>query len=118
MCGIAGIVGGRATAGAAIERMLDTLRHRGPDDGAVQLGRGAALGHRRLSIIDLEGGRQPIGNEDGTKWIVCNGEIYNYRGLMAELKAKGHRFATQSDTEVVLHLYARSHREINVVGSW
>ena len=105
MCGIAGIVGGRATARAAIERMLDTLRHRGPDDGAVQLGRGAALGHRRLSIIDLEGGRQPIGNEDGTKWIICNGEIYNYRGLMAELKAKGHRFATESDTEVVLHLY-------------
>ena len=63
------------------------------------------LGHRRLSIIDLEGGRQPIGNEDGTEWIVCNGEIYNYRELMAELEAKGHRFRTRSDTEVVLHLY-------------
>ena len=89
MCGIAGIVGGRATARAAIERMLDTLRHRGPDDGAVQLGRGAALGHRRLSIIDLDGGRQPIGNEDGTKWIVCNGEIYNYRGADGRAGGEG-----------------------------
>jgi hypothetical protein len=63
------------------------------------------LGHRRLSIIDLGGGRQPIGNEDGTRWIVCNGEIYNYRELMRELEEKGHRFRTRSDTEVILHLY-------------
>jgi asparagine synthase (glutamine-hydrolysing) len=105
MCGIAGIVGGRCAERAAMARMLDALRHRGPDDEAIHVGQGATLGHRRLSIIDLEGGRQPIGNEDGTKWIVCNGEIYNYRELMAELEAKGHRFATRSDTEVVLHLY-------------
>jgi asparagine synthase (glutamine-hydrolysing) len=105
MCGIAGIVGARAADQSAIERMLATLRHRGPDDGAVHYAEGAVLGHRRLSIIDLDGGRQPIGNEDGTKWIICNGEIYNYRELMVELKAKGHRFKTGSDTEVVLHLY-------------
>ncbi|MEK0085043.1 asparagine synthase (glutamine-hydrolyzing) [Benzoatithermus flavus] len=105
MCGIAGIVGGRQAERAVMARMLDALRHRGPDDEAIHVGRGATLGHRRLSIIDLEGGRQPIGNEDGTRWIVCNGEIYNYRPLMAELEAKGHRFSTRSDTEVVLHLY-------------
>jgi asparagine synthase (glutamine-hydrolysing) len=105
MCGIAGIVGGRASGRAAVGRMLDTLRHRGPDGEAVHAARGATLGHRRLSIIDLEGGRQPIGNEDGTKWIVCNGEIYNYRELAAGLRARGHRFTTESDTEVVLHLY-------------
>lgn len=105
MCGIAGIVGGRWAERAVIGRMLDALRHRGPDDEATHAGYGATLGHRRLSIIDLEGGRQPIPNEDGTRWVVCNGEIYNYRPLMAELEAKGHRFRTRSDTEVVLHLY-------------
>ena len=105
MCGIAGVVGGRWSDPAVIGRMLHALRHRGPDDGATHGGNGGVLGHRRLSIIDLEGGRQPIGNEDGTKWVVCNGEIYNYRELMAELEAKGHRFRTRSDTEVVLHLY-------------
>src|SRR5262245_35203573 len=105
MCGIAGIVGGWPDARSTVERMLSSLRHRGPDGAAVQHARGAVLGHQRLSIIDLEGGRQPIGNEDGTKWIVCNGEIYNYRELTEELLALGHRFATRSDTEVVLHLY-------------
>jgi asparagine synthase (glutamine-hydrolysing) len=105
MCGIAGIVGGRYADRGLTERMLQALRHRGPDDQGILTGRGATLGHRRLSIIDLESGRQPIGNEDGTKWIVCNGEVYNYRGLMRELEAKGHRFRTRSDTEVILHLY-------------
>ena len=105
MCGIAGIVGGRCADPEAIGRMLHALRHRGPDDTDVHAARGATLGQRRLSIIDLAGGRQPIGNEDGTRWIVCNGEIYNYRELMAELEAKGHRFSTRSDSEVILHLY-------------
>src|SRR3954447_15078431 len=105
MCGIAGIVGGRHTDPALVERMLGLIRHRGRDDQGIRAARGATLGHRRLSIIDLAGGRQPIGNEDGTKWIVCNGEIYNYRELTAELEAKGHRFRTRSDTEVILHLY-------------
>lgn len=105
MCGIAGIVGGRASVRAVVERMLDTMRHRGPDGAGLKQGHGATLGHRRLSIIDLEGGQQPIANEDGTAWVVCNGEIYNYRELTAELVARGHRFATASDTEVILHLY-------------
>jgi asparagine synthase (glutamine-hydrolysing) len=105
MCGIAGIVGGRHADPAATRGMLHALRHRGPDDEDLHLARGATLGHRRLSIIDLGGGRQPIGNEDGTRWIVCNGEIYNYRELMRELEEKGHRFRTRSDTEVILHLY-------------
>lgn len=105
MCGIAGIIGGRHADGAAMAGMLDALRHRGPDDQDVHVGRGATFGHRRLSIIDLEGGRQPILNEDGTRWIVCNGEIYNYQELMQELEAKGHRFRTRSDSETVLHLY-------------
>jgi asparagine synthase (glutamine-hydrolysing) len=105
MCGIAGIVGGRWADPSIMARALHALRHRGPDDGAQQAADGAVLGHRRLSIIDLEGGRQPIANEDESKWIVCNGEIYNYQPLMAELEAKGHRFRTRSDTEVILHLY-------------
>jgi asparagine synthase (glutamine-hydrolysing) len=105
MCGIAGIVGGRYAERGLIEQMLQALRHRGPDDQGVLIGRGATLGHRRLSIIDLESGRQPIGNEDCTKWIVCNGEIYNYQNLTRELEAKGHLFRTRSDTEVILHLY-------------
>ena len=105
MCGIAGIVGGRYAEPAALRSVLHALRHRGPDDEGVQVARGAALGQRRLSIIDLDGGHQPIANEDGSRWIVCNGEIYDYKGLMAELRAKGHRFRTESDSEVILHLY-------------
>ena len=103
MCGIAGIVGGWPDARATVERMLSSLRHRGPDGAAVHHVRGAVLGHQRLSIIDLEGGRQPIGNEDGTKWIVCNGEIYNYQELIPELTRLGHVFRTRSDTEVIVH---------------
>lgn len=89
---------------------MDTLRHRGPDDegiwysssaGALQ----AALGFRRLSIIDLEGGHQPLSNEDGSIWVIFNGEIYNYRELRPQLEAKGHRFRTHSDTETIVHLY-------------
>jgi asparagine synthase (glutamine-hydrolysing) len=105
MCGIAGIVGGRWADAEAASAQAHALRHRGPDGEGVRAANGAALVHRRLSIIDLEGGRQPIGNEDGTRWIVCNGEIYNYKALTAELEAKGHRFRTRSDTEVILHLY-------------
>ena len=105
MCGIAGLVGRRADASEALARALAALRHRGPDDHGAYLGDGAALGQRRLSIIDLAGGHQPIANEDRTRWIVCNGEIYNYRELREDLVRKGHRFATGSDTEVILHLY-------------
>ena len=105
MCGIAAIAGGRFADPTPMRRMLERLAHRGPDDGAVACMAGATLGHRRLSIIDLDGGRQPIANEDGTIQIVCNGEIYNYEELRRGLLARGHRFRTKSDTEVVLHLY-------------
>jgi len=104
MCGIAGCIGS-ARSSAEVRRMLDALRHRGPDDEWIWQGEAASLGHRRLSIIDLAGGRQPIANEDETLWVICNGEIYNYQNLRQELLRKGHRFRTSSDTEVILHLY-------------
>jgi asparagine synthase (glutamine-hydrolysing) len=85
--------------------MIAALRHRGPDDEGTYLSGSAGLGHRRLSIIDLTRGHQPISNEDGTLWIVFNGEIYNYRELQPDLLARGHRFVTESDTEIILHLY-------------
>lgn len=105
MCGIAGIIGSPEYGLDGMEGMLNALRHRGPDDEGSYSTRGAILGQRRLSIIDLAGGRQPIPNEDQTMWVVCNGEIYNYQELRTELQAKGHRFCTHSDSEVILHLY-------------
>jgi asparagine synthase (glutamine-hydrolysing) len=101
MCGIAGIVGG-APARPTLEAMLAALEHRGPDDRGVHLGDGVALGMTRLAIIDLVTGRQPMSSEDGATTIVYNGEIYNFRALRAEFQARGHRFRTQSDTEVIL----------------
>ncbi|MSR64383.1 MAG: asparagine synthase (glutamine-hydrolyzing) [Verrucomicrobiae bacterium] len=108
MCGIAGIV--NLAAGAPpderqLRQMLAMIRHRGPDEFGIYLDDAVGLGNARLSIIDLSGGQQPIANEDGTLWIVFNGEIFNYVELRPELEAKGHRFATHSDTEVLLHLY-------------
>jgi len=91
--------------GAVVEAMNETLVHRGPDSGGLFLDTITALAARRLAIIDLEGGDQPIANEDGTIHVVQNGEIYNYRELRRELEGKGHRFTTQSDTEVLVHLY-------------
>jgi asparagine synthase (glutamine-hydrolysing) len=85
--------------------MLDTIRHRGPDDEGTYFAPRIGLGHRRLSIIDLGTGHQPLSNEDGSVWIVFNGEIYNYQELQKELKSKGHIFKTKSDTEVIVHLY-------------
>ncbi len=105
MCGIAGIINPEGSAREDIRRMLDTLRHRGPDDEGVYHKNSAVLGQRRLSIIDLDGGHQPIANEDRSLWLVCNGEIYNYQVLRSMLQDKGHRFATRSDSEVILHLY-------------
>ena len=119
MCGITGAVWSEralAVDGDVLARMTDVLSHRGPDDagsytsafalnppyGAVP---GVALGHRRLSIIDVAGGHQPLSNEDGTVWIVFNGEIYNFRALRQRLEGAGHRFRTHSDTEVIVHLY-------------
>ena len=110
MCGIVGIARGAGTAPAALEdvqRMAGVMRHRGPDDEGfyVAPGEQAILGMRRLSIIDLAGGHQPIANEDETVWVVCNGEIYNFKALRAGLEARGHRFRTHSDVEVIVHLY-------------
>lgn len=106
MCGIAGFYLPEGNASAqTLRRMCDAIRHRGPDDEGYHLEGGCGLGMRRLSIIDLETGRQPIANEDGTIWVVFNGEIYNYRELRASLEAHGHRFRTQSDTETLAHLY-------------
>jgi len=85
--------------------MLDSIRHRGPDDEGVYLAGQVGLGHRRLSIIDLGSGHQPLSNENGTVWIVFNGEIYNYRELRTYLLEKGHVLKTESDTEVIVHLY-------------
>ena len=105
MCGIAGIVGQLEREGADIGRMLRALVHRGPDGEGVHAEDGAVLGHRRLSIIDLEGGRQPLRNVEGSIWLVCNGEIYNYVQLRQQLEAGGHRFVTHSDCEVIIGLY-------------
>jgi asparagine synthase (glutamine-hydrolysing) len=107
MCGIAGffVTGRPDEERATLQRMTDSLRHRGPDDEGVHIDETVALGARRLSIIDLETGRQPIANEDGTVWVVQNGEIYNFRELRGELERRGHRFRTASDTEVIVHAY-------------
>jgi len=107
MCGIAGIVnleGGPVDPGE-VRRMCDVMRHRGPDDEGVYLDDCAGLGMRRLSIIDLETGRQPIHNEDRTVWVVLNGEIYNFRDLRRDLQSRGHAFSTLTDTETIVHLY-------------
>lgn len=103
MCGIAGYVGPE-TPGLP-PAMLRVLKHRGPDDTGSYEEPGVGLGMTRLAIIDLDGGRQPMTNEDDSLWIVLNGEIYNYRELRCDLEAKGHRFRSQSDTEVILHLF-------------
>ncbi|HXV03207.1 MAG TPA: asparagine synthase (glutamine-hydrolyzing) [Gaiellaceae bacterium] len=106
MCGIAGIASGSGTADPErLRAMSATLVHRGPDADGTLVDGPVALASRRLSIIDLETGDQPIANEDGTVHVIQNGEIYNYRELRAELERAGHRFATQSDTEVLVHLY-------------
>src|SRR5437763_15029484 len=106
MCGIAGFYANPSAPPArALEAMLDSIRYRGPDDAGAHISGKLAIGMRRLSIIDLSTGHQPIPNEDETLWIVFNGEIYNHLELRGELESKGHRFRTRSDTETILHLY-------------
>ena len=119
MCGITGAVWtdpARAIDGDTLRRMVHVLRHRGPDDDGVHVEAfhsrpgydavpGVALGHRRLSIIDVAGGQQPLANEDDSVWVVFNGEIYNYHDLRQRLEGAGHRFRTNSDTEAIVHLY-------------
>jgi asparagine synthase (glutamine-hydrolysing) len=96
---------GPKTDANIVRKMMGSLRHRGPDDEGLWESTGVCLGHQRLSVIDLNTGRQPIHNEDQTIWIVYNGEVYNFRELRQELESKGHRFYTRTDTEVIIHLY-------------
>ena len=108
MCGITGIFdtrGGRVIDPAVLRRMNDSQFHRGPDEGSVHIEPGVGFGHRRLSIIDIATGQQPLFNEDGSVMIVFNGEIYNYQSLIPELQALGHVFHTKSDTEVIVHAW-------------
>src|SRR5205814_9562231 len=108
MCGIAGVFNRANQEPVAVRQitpMLATIRHRGPEVAGVYLDGPIGLGHDRLSIIDLEGGLQPISNEDGSVWVVCNGEVFNYIELRAELIARGHKFRTGSDSETIIHLY-------------
>src|SRR5258708_6367139 len=108
VCGIVGFIDverGQDSAKHLIDSMCKTIRHRGPDDQGTWIGDGVALGMRRLSIIDLAGGHQPIFNEDQSVLVVFNGEIYNYRELQKELQERGHHFSTNSDTETIIHAY-------------
>ncbi|MGZ3678985.1 MAG: asparagine synthase (glutamine-hydrolyzing) [Ktedonobacterales bacterium] len=110
MCGIAGFIDsntdrGKDDAEQLIASMCAVIRHRGPDDQGVWVGDGVALGMRRLAIIDVAGGHQPVFNEEQTVLIVFNGEIYNYRDLQCDLRKRGHRFRTDTDTEVIVHAY-------------
>src|SRR5271169_2911223 len=108
MCGICGklmLDGEARVSPALVKAMADTIQHRGPDDEGYYVSGPVGFGFRRLSIIDLNTGHQPISNEDGKVWIVFNGEIYNYQELRQDLQGKGHTFKTQTDTEVIVHLY-------------
>src|SRR5262245_54891071 len=108
MCGICGAAWTdprRAVADDAVRAMMDRLVHRGPDDRGMYIDAHAALGFRRLSIVDLVGGHQPLSNEDGTVWTVFNGEVYNLPALRRRLEARGHTLRSTGDTEVLVHLY-------------
>src|SRR2546425_4965781 len=108
MCGIAGIAAAERLHPddrARVVRMRAVISYRGPDGAGLHADECAVLGHRRLSIVDLAGGHQPLSNEDGTVWITYNGEVYNFRELKIALEAAGHRFATRCDTETIVHQY-------------
>src|SRR6185437_16180769 len=108
MCGICGVFDSRPEAVVhrhTLKAMADTITHRGPDDEGFFNSGGVGLAHRRLSIIDLSGGHQPLANEDGSVWIAFNGEIYNFEELNRKFLASGHVFKTRSDTETIIHLY-------------
>jgi len=108
MCGIYGLLEPDSRSADREENLLrmgHVIQHRGPNDHGHYLGQGIGLGMRRLSIIDLAGGHQPITNEDETVWVVLNGEIYNFPELRKSLEQKGHVFRTRTDTEVIVHLY-------------
>src|SRR6188768_2342237 len=106
MCGIAGYTHSPSQAGAStIRRMTDAIRHRGPDDSGFYCDDSVSLGHRRLSIIDLSTGQQPMTNEDNNLQIIFNGEIFNHASIRTELVRAGHVYKTHSDTETILHAY-------------
>src|SRR6185436_7328706 len=108
MCGIAGRFNFNASQPvdrSRLQAMTTALAHRGPDADGYYLGEGVGLGHRRLSIIDLATGDQPLANEDGTVWTIFNGEIYNFAEVRQQLESHGHRFRTACDTEVLVHGY-------------
>src|SRR3990172_4956035 len=107
MCGIVGIAsfGEKPVLLEEIRQMCEAIYHRGPDEDGFYLSREVGLGMRRLSIIDLNSGRQPVSNEDGSVWTVFNGEIYNFQELRKDLERRGHSFSTGTDTEVIVHSY-------------
>jgi len=105
MCGISGVLYPGPGGEELISAMIATLHHRGPDEAGLYVDSDIALGHCRLSIVGLDDGIQPICNEDGTLWIVYNGEVFNYPELREGLQKQGHRFKTGTDTEVLIHLY-------------
>src|SRR5450755_3586624 len=108
MCGICGVINLDRSSHvdlAILKAMNLSILHRGPDDDGFFVSGNVGLAMRRLSIIDLQSGKQPVANEDQTIWLVYNGEIYNYRELRAQLETGGHRFRSKSDTETIVHLY-------------
>ena len=106
MCGICGIVQTEKPVNEEkFVRMTNIMTHRGPDDWGYIIRKNVALGHRRLSIVDIHGGHQPMSNENDSIWITYNGEIYNHREIRHDLEEKGHRYKTKSDTETIIHLY-------------
>ena len=107
MCGIAGLLSltGKPVSEAEVQSMCDAMVHRGPNDDGYYVGTDVVLGMRRLSIIDIDGGHQPVHNEDSSVWVVFNGEVYNFKTLRELLQRQGHRFYTETDTEVIVHLY-------------
>jgi asparagine synthase (glutamine-hydrolysing) len=118
MCGITGVLQFASNANAdvrvepgVVRRMCDVIAHRGPDDDGIYTSGPVGLGMRRLSIVDLTSGHQPLSNEDGTVWIVFNGEIYNHAELRPQLESRGHAYRTHSDTETIVHLYEEYGRE-------
>ena len=112
MCGFVGFCDDSKNKKKIIRDMADIIKHRGPDSDGYYVDNNIALGFRRLSIIDLDKGSQPIFNEDKDKVIVFNGEIYNYKEIREELKSKGHKFSTNTDTEVILHGYEEYKEDI------
>ena len=117
MCGIAGFINAEPIGCdlALLKRMTDAIQYRGPDDSGFYRDEWAALGHRRLSIIDLSGGHQPMSNETGSMWIIYNGEIFNHASLRPELERNAHRYRSHCDTETILHSYEEYGPDVEIL---